>query len=221
MAERSTAGEKNQTKVKPARLFVGTFLPASAQESLESLTTANQSLGELWQHKLRWVKRAKLHITWLFLGNVDQSLIPALSEAIEKCVFAFASAHKGEHLTIEYDRIECWPSQKKPRLIVLTPSHPQRPIIELGKQIRSHLAHFAEQEEDKEFRPHVTLARAQATLVKGSPLAARKASVSDIKSPSGLFPLKQEISEISLIESHLGAGDQYEEIARFELFPSR
>jgi 2'-5' RNA ligase len=74
------------------RLFVGTFLQAAERDQIAELPAQFPQLSQIINRKIRWVKPKKLHMTWLFLGEVEEALIGTINQKLEKCVADFADA---------------------------------------------------------------------------------------------------------------------------------
>jgi 2'-5' RNA ligase len=98
------------------RLFVGTFLSPDQQELLGELHRHGNGLTAAWGCRLRWVKPAKLHMTWLFLGSVNPGLISEIHARLD----GIASRHGS--MQVAYDRVEFWPDARRPRQLVMTPA---------------------------------------------------------------------------------------------------
>lgn len=195
------------------RLFVGTFLSPDQQELLGELNRHGDRLTAAWGCRLRWVRPAKLHMTWLFLGSVNPELI---SE-----IHARLGGIAGRHRSIEvaYDRIEFWPDARRPRQLVMTPAAVPESVGSLAVSIRSELKEFTAKPEDRPFRPHLTLLRFDRGSFAARAAGARaRLSLPEWLETSGFLPLVQGMSEIALVESHLGKGaDEYEVLERFPL----
>ena len=83
-----------------ARLFVGTFL---GQEEKERIALASQENID-GPVKLRWAKVEKLHVTWLFLGDVAEDLIPSVTDALSRSLVEFKQqADEQRHLQLIFD----------------------------------------------------------------------------------------------------------------------
>jgi 2'-5' RNA ligase len=74
-----------------ARLFIGTFLQAVERDQIAELPAQCPQLSQLINRKIRWVKPKKLHMTWLFLGEVKEGAIESISQRLEQCVADFRS----------------------------------------------------------------------------------------------------------------------------------
>jgi RNA 2',3'-cyclic 3'-phosphodiesterase len=198
------------------RLFVGTFLSDEGVEKLVRLSQANESLSESWKTKIRWVDRSKFHITWVFLGEIESEKIP---EIIRELNTAIADPIVQKPLTINYDKFELWPSERKARLAVTTTSEISKDVLNLDATIKQALNKFLIEEQSqhelKVFKPHLTILRFPRDYKPNPRLKTRAA---DIEFNKDFFPLKQEINEIALIESELGKHvDGYRKLAIFSL----
>lgn len=196
------------------RLFVGTFLSAEQQELLGRLKGASERLAADWGMRLRWVKPVKLHMTWIFLGSTEAGLIPDISGRLAAMV--------SEHGPMEtsYDRVEFWPSARKPRQLVMIPSVVPEALRGLSDRIRTELAEFCEKPEDRPFRPHLTLLRFDHhdQSGRGKRPENRRLDLPHWFDPADFLPLVHEIRQVSLIESHMGKGnDDYEVLEDFRL----
>lgn len=201
------------------RVFVGTFLPEDGRASVGALARDNSHLSESWHTKVRWVDQSKLHMTWIFLGDIQDDLIPEVSTALGKAV---GRCRQEGLLDIEYDRFELWPNERKARLGVITPSMVPNQIITVDKTLKEALRAFLpkseRQNERTDFRPHITILRFPHHKGKDSKKPRPGASIKDVVIGSAVFPLIHPIDRIELIASDMGKPQQgYETICAFEL----
>jgi len=185
------------------RLFVGTFLSDSQKAHLGEIRRSNDRLVADWQRKLRWVRPVKLHLTWLFLGEVKGTLVPE----VESRLASMLSEQPGGRII--YDQAEFWPSPGKARQLVLTASVIPDPVANLGKTIRAGLSELAAKPDARDFRPHITLLRFGDSTAPAQTQSPRQR----LKFPDWLdlrqfLPITQEIQSVVLLESHLGAGGE-------------
>jgi 2'-5' RNA ligase len=138
----------------------------------------------------RPVPAANFHLTLLFLGSVDQAQIA------EICTTASKIKVTGKPLTLVLDRLEVW---RKSKALVLTPEDAPSELMRLSYALEQAMLRFGQDQEHKEFRPHLTLARDYQSTVpeEGSP-------------PE--FTLRADF--FALYESHKG---QYRVIAEWPL----
>ncbi|MBK1630751.1 RNA 2',3'-cyclic phosphodiesterase [Thiohalocapsa halophila] len=92
-----------------------------------------------------------LHMTLVFIGDVDPDLLPCIETAGDDVALA------AFELTLE--RVETWPRQ---RLLAAAPHDPPPALFNLVSQLQQNLLPCGIQPEPRRYRPHVTLARKAA-----------------------------------------------------------
>lgn len=100
------------------------------------------------RYKARWTKPDKLHVTLVFLGDVEAARVPAVVVA--------AAGLRGSpfHLVLDY----AMPIYRSGMLWLM----PRQAPDELGllvKELTTHLQPYGFEPEARRFHPHVTLAR--------------------------------------------------------------
>ena len=109
-----------------------------------------QSYSEL--NQLRWIKEENLHITMLFMGNVNAEYIPALIKTAEG---VFTTAPKFELIP---EHIIIKPSPKIPVMIWLKFKEDYL-FSSIHTQLKGVMNAFVETPETRKLIPHITLAR--------------------------------------------------------------
>ena len=105
-----------------------------------------------WQDAHRWPAKArvtapsKLHLTLHFIGAVPTGSVPALAAGL---------AVPFRRFELELDHVEVWPRG----MVVLAPSRPGDALPALHAGLADGLLALGLPLEQREFRPHVTLAR--------------------------------------------------------------
>jgi 2'-5' RNA ligase len=191
------------------RVFVGSFLSGELREQLGSISRHNEALSSLWQRKLRWVKAAKLHMTWAFLGSLPSERLAELKESL------VAACSGSIPMTVAFDLLEIWPSFKSPRQLVLTASTVAPAVTELALTIRAALANRVLHPDNKQFRPHVTLLRFDSPKEGGgrASLCLPGWLVDELA-----LPVVLPIATVDLIESRIdGGGNDYAVLATCRL----
>lgn len=201
-----------------ARLFVGSFLSESGRASVQAIAKDSGHLNQSWNTKIRWVDQSKLHMTWIFLGDIEDAFIPDISAKLAKAV---SDCRSETPLELNYDQFELWPNERKARLGVITPSVVPIQIFKIDKILKQELREFLpggnKQHEKNDFQPHITVLRFPHRK-KGANTERVTARVSDVEIASNVFPVYHLIDQIALIESDLGkATSGYEAISVFRL----
>lgn len=120
---------------------------------------------EKWRElPVKWTKSENLHITLMFLGYVDESVIP------EICLKVSQAASTAEPLDLSFDKIEIGPSAEKAQMIWFS-GEANDDLKNLHQKIEKELGIF--HIEKKHFRPHITLGKikkGQWEILKETPI---------------------------------------------------
>ncbi len=174
----------------------------------------NEHLSALWRSRLKWVKESKLHLTWLFLGDMQNERITELSQRISQLI---ESRNQQIESALIYDCLELWGRRGAPRNLVLTPQDADQSFLNFVKIARKELSEFASTEvvhqANTDWKPHITLLRlpdATKTLPAITKISSNKSHRSSkgkelpasiITGLADLLPLNHAIDSVSLIES--------------------
>ena len=153
--------------------------------------------------KVRWVPEEKLHITLAFLGEVDEQVLPALTEDAGRAV----RRHTTFGVRVEDGGV--FPDWRRPRVVWLG-LRDDGELQRLGNDVVSTCAAlgFAS---DRPFRAHLTIGRVTDRLPPDvrEPLSAKLATAA-----THHF----DVTRVDLMRSVLGrAGSVYSELASFPL----
>jgi 2'-5' RNA ligase len=218
-----------------SRLFLGTFLPEEVKARISLVQTNNSELGAHWQCRIRWVQPAKLHLTWLFLGEVDKERLGALEEAMAGLQPGLGSASE-----LVYDRLEVWFGRGLPRHLVLVPSQLPPEFMRATSHVRTKLVDFVagdfRQQARDQLRPHVTLMRFQKLdgkshqlpvvapantthpFVDRKNLRIKEISSEAIAGMAEVLPVHHEIDRVDIIGSNqVGDSHGYSIVKSFPL----
>ena len=150
------------------RLFFALWPDAGTRDLLA------EQAGLIQVNTGRRVPPENYHITLAFLGNVNEQDIPGLADA--------ATGLSIPGFTLQIDHCGGW---KRSNVAWLAPSHTPEPLLELARQIirLSRLAGISVDERD--YTPHLTIARKLARPVK----------------PHAFEPIQWNVKEFCLAES--------------------
>ena len=143
------------------RLFVAVDLGAEVHRALESLQVELRPLAP----KARWVPPENAHLTLAFLGSTEEAQVPELSRALE------AVAGRAKPFDLQFQGGGAFGSSKKPRVLWVGVEGDTAALQRLHGWTEAALKPLGYQPEDRDYRPHLTLARARDP--RGDPKLSR------------------------------------------------
>jgi 2'-5' RNA ligase len=186
---------------RTVRLFIAIFLPESA------LSDVNAFSRQFSSPRLRWVPPASLHITLKFLGETQEAHLPKLETELTRASLScprFEIGVKGGGV---------FPNGRRPRIFWAGLSGETRRLCELARQTGSICSDFGVPSDEKEFAPHLTLARCRSDA-RCLPDDAR----SFMTAAAALEVPPFSVAAMHLVRSHLsGSGSRYETLRSFPL----
>lgn len=181
------------------RSFIGIPLPGTAVNTIGPVLTA----GKKTINSVKWVKPENIHITLLFLGEIEFGE----GEAIKKIVGNGLSGFKPFHVTVK--GIGGFPSLNAPRVLYLPVTEGTEQCSSLYAAVSKLCAPFVKKEKRK-FTPHCTIGR----IRKG-----KKCTTADISALPDYPPTSFTVGEIIMYQSVLQPdGPVYNAFAEFKLY---
>ncbi len=89
-----------------SRLFIALPVPVTFHGVLTSLQYSNREIDGI-----RWVKKENLHVTVFFIGNINSSLIPEVTEIMKECVLESGA------FELKFDGIALQGPMQKPKMV--------------------------------------------------------------------------------------------------------
>lgn len=183
--DRADKGEQTNSK---KRLFLGSFV----SEDLQTICGSRIVVP-----KLRWTDINKLHLTWQFLGDQDESKERQLKNFLQEVRSTYLP------ITIEFQEIRIWPNTKNPKVLAwvgeivsLAGDHKdiERKRKFFLKDFKARLKSICDFDDSRELTPHITIGR-----------FSRGASFKDMKllQQYNLPKTRWKIETMDLIESKL------------------
>jgi 2'-5' RNA ligase len=102
---------------------------------------------------VRWINTDNIHLTMVFLGNIQEQDIPAIHLAVEKVCIRYAPFH------VALTGLGAFPNAGRPRVVWLGLRGDTEKMSYFKKALQKHLRPFGVKEEKRAFRPHLTLGR--------------------------------------------------------------
>src|SRR5579884_1704502 len=128
------------------RLFTAIDLPPEILLRLDRLLSALRP-----EALVKWSPLDNLHVTTKFIGEWPEQRVPELHEALQKIT-------RRQPFEVELKGLGWFPNERSPRVLWLGVEGGQ-PLAKLAKDIEQPLASLGIPPEEREFSPHLTLAR--------------------------------------------------------------
>jgi 2'-5' RNA ligase len=140
------------------RLFFAVPLDDAACAAVSGLVAdvqgAAEALAEGRRSPVRWVRLDGLHVTLRFLGPAPDERLPELAGIVD------ASAASSAPFDVRISGAGAFPSPRRPRTLWLRIADGADAFADLARRVDAALAAVGWALEDRPFRPHLTLARA-------------------------------------------------------------
>ncbi len=131
-----------------------TFIAIELSKSIRDRLIALQEELATAAPDVKWVERENLHVTLLFLGEVDDRELPAVCRVVQEALAEYPV------FTLSVAAAGCFPNPRRPRTlwvgigqgvqdVVAVHDALERPLLDLGCYRR----------EERKYTPHITLGR--------------------------------------------------------------
>lgn len=151
------------------RLFVALELPADVRAALGQIA---ERLRPASAPGVRWTDPRSIHLTLKFIGETERSTVPAIRAAL-------APIRAPQAVSVAFRGLGWFPNARHPR-VLWAGVEANHELEELARAIERALEPLGIPREEREFRPHLTLAR--------------------IKAEKGLERLRQEVEKLGAPE---------------------
>jgi 2'-5' RNA ligase len=134
------------------RTFIAVDLGKAIRDRLVALQAKLGRSGT----EVKWVEPENLHVTLLFLGEVDDRQVPEVCRVVGECV----AKHSAFPLTIE--TTGCFPSLRRPRIVWVGVGEGAQPLCALHDELETPLTALGYRREERRYTPHITLGRVKS-----------------------------------------------------------
>ena len=130
-----------------------TFLSVPVPREVSSKKNMLYSTLETVDGDINWVKNAQIHLTLKFLGHTPESSINNVIDHVEKITPNI------KPFDLEIDKTGCFPVPTRPRTLWLGVKGILDPLLTMVESIETVLESLGFPRSDRDFSPHITLAR--------------------------------------------------------------
>ncbi len=165
------------------RLFVALELPEQAKQEL---TKTQQQLRKAHEQRVKWVETQNIHLTLLFLGEVQDTLVPDIKAALRGA--GWNRNNEGGEPTVSLPRLSlaqvgAYRSTKQPQTIWVGLAGELEVLEQLHQAVLASLAPLGFAADNRRFHPHLTLGRVRRELDKPT-LAAVGKTIESVAPPA-------------------------------------
>jgi 2'-5' RNA ligase len=131
-----------------------TFIAIDLGKSIRDRCLALQDTLTRGGAEVKWVEEENLHLTLLFLGEVEDRTLPALCQAVADC----CALHNPFTLSVE--SVGCFPNPRRPRVVWVGVGAGSAEVCALHDALEPPLLDLGcYRREERAYTPHITLGR--------------------------------------------------------------
>ena len=169
--------------------LIRTFIAIPVPESVFVLQGNLKNTIEKKTGKVRWVKRDQLHLTLKFVGDTPEESIDDVRDVMQKV------ANQMTPFKIFIQGVGCFPKIERPRVMWVGLDGAIDKLNQLVTAVHDGLHPLGFPREEKEFHPHITMARAKYPQKKTPDISSFLNTTYD--------PIPFRIEKIQFISSEL------------------
>ena len=167
-----------------------TFLAVELTEPVRQAITVLQDQLARSGSEVKWTEPENLHVTLLFLGEVEDRQVPRV------CRIAEEVAGQHARFRISVEQLSCFPHPRRPRILWVGIGAGTQELVALHDSLEPPMIDLGYRREERRYVPHITLGRIKSdgpvdSLVKAM---ARKADWQGGE---------MEVREVSILSSEL------------------
>jgi 2'-5' RNA ligase len=133
---------------------IRTFIAVDPGKAIRDRIIALQKTLGRAATEVKWVEPDNLHVTLLFLGEVEDREVPAVCRAVEE------TAAKHSAFLVSVEKTGCFPNVRRPRVLWVGIGEGTQTICSLHDDLEEPLLELGcYRREERRYTPHITLGR--------------------------------------------------------------
>jgi 2'-5' RNA ligase len=157
---------------------------------------------------VKWIEAQNMHITLRFLGDIEENMIPKLSQALEEVL------KDRKIFTLKFGGLNAFPNLRRPRVLVVGVREGADGLVRIHDELEEKITELGFEKDDKKFSPHLTLGRVRSSKNKDR-LMEIFAELGPIVEEQGLT---SKVEKVILMKSQLTPqGPTYTPLSEFKL----
>ena len=130
-----------------------TFIAVDIGKAIRDRVVALQETLSRTGTEVKWVEPENLHVTLLFLGEVDDREISRV------CQIIGAETQKHPAFSMSVETAGCFPNARRPRVVWVGIGEGTQPLCTLHDALEGPLQELGYRREERRYTPHITLGR--------------------------------------------------------------
>jgi 2'-5' RNA ligase len=106
--------------------------------------------------EVKWVEPENLHVTLLFLGEVDDRQLPGVCRIVKEC------ASRVQPFALYAKHVGCFPNLRRPRVVWAGVGEGAEVLQALHDALEGPLQDLGYRREERRYTPHITLGRVKS-----------------------------------------------------------
>jgi 2'-5' RNA ligase len=187
------------------RLFVAIDLTHAARAAIADEQKRLMRAFGRSDRSIRWVKPEQMHLTLVFIGNVDDERAARIADAMRGDIVV-------RPFEVGFARTGVFPPHGAPTVLWLGVGRGASETIEVQRHVADRLEELGVERERRAYHPHLTLGRWRSSR------ASDRRRV--VEASRGDEVAQIDVSSVTLYRSHLSSqGSTYEALTRASLVP--
>jgi 2'-5' RNA ligase len=134
-----------------------TFIGVDIGKTIRDRAVALQGKLADARTPVKWVEPENLHVTLLFLGEVEDRTVPAVCQAVAEVTLR----HTAFSLSVE--QAGCFPNPRRPRILWIGVGERVQELVALHDDLEPPLLDLGcYRREERKYSPHITLGRVKS-----------------------------------------------------------
>jgi RNA 2',3'-cyclic 3'-phosphodiesterase len=135
---------------------IRTFIGVDIGKTIRERAVALQENLARTSPEVKWVESENLHVTLLFLGEVEDREVARVCKIVAHC----AQNEKAFPITVA--TVGCFPNPRRPRIVWIGIGEGTQSLCRIRDAMESALLELGYRCEDRRYTPHITLGRVRS-----------------------------------------------------------
>jgi 2'-5' RNA ligase len=135
---------------------IRTFIAVDLDPAVRKRTIALQETLKKTGTEVKWVEPENLHLSLLFLGEVEDR------EVVEVCRIVSETAQQHASFLMSVETAGCFPNPRRPRVLWVGVGEGAQPLCRIHDALEIPLLDLGYRREERKYSPHITLGRVKS-----------------------------------------------------------